>query len=111
MAYDSFRVSTGVSALLPAVRLAPFSEAERQYYIVSSKPVAYSVQLEPLVLADYAGDGSVRGIEFVGKRNHPIEFYLEKALGACKGPVSKIVDGTSNTLLIGLPRSLNASAP
>jgi hypothetical protein len=74
-----------LSKLLSAVQLEPFSSDGRQYYALSSQPVAHSLRIEPLVIADYAGDGSVRGIEIVGKVENTIEVYLRKALSAGDG--------------------------
>jgi len=72
-------------ALLPAVQLEPFSSGGRQYYALSQEPVAHSLHIEPLVIADYAGDGSVRGIEFVGRVENTIEVYLHEAIDASHG--------------------------
>jgi len=60
-----------------------------QYYKLSSNPVAYSVELSDLVIADYDASGALRGLEFVGKRTEPIESYLEKARKAGRGPLTR----------------------
>lgn len=60
-----------------------------QYYKVSDRGVAYSVELSDLVIADYDETGAVRGIEFVGKRTDPVESYLDIARKASRGPMRK----------------------
>jgi hypothetical protein len=66
-------------------------DAERSdnYFKLSDEPVAYSIQLSDLVIADYDPTGAVRGIEFVGKRIGSIDGYLEKARSASRGPLRK----------------------
>jgi hypothetical protein len=60
-----------------------------QYYKLSDRGVAYSVELSDLVIADYDETGALRGIEFVGKRTEPLEAYLDKARKASRGPLRK----------------------
>ena len=60
-----------------------------QYFKLSDRDVAYSIQLSDLVIADYDATGKVRGIEFVGKRAESLEHYLEKADKASRGPLRK----------------------
>ena len=59
------------------------------YFKVSDQPIAYSIPLSDLVIADYDPTGAVRGIEFVGKRTGGIDGYLEKARKASRGPLRK----------------------
>ena len=55
----------------------------------SHEPVAYSVQLEPLVIADYAGDGSVRGIEFLRGPSRTLGEYIRLAQQKSRGAVGQ----------------------
>ncbi|HME26658.1 MAG TPA: DUF2283 domain-containing protein [Acetobacteraceae bacterium] len=71
----------------PAPRFQRDTVGGEHYYKVSDKPVAYSVELSDLVVADYDEAGAVRGIEFVGRRIEPIDTYLEKARKATRGPL------------------------
>jgi uncharacterized protein YuzE len=73
----------------PAPRFQRDTEGGENYFKLSDKPVAYSVELADLVVADYDESGAVRGIEFVGKRSEPMEKYLEKAHKASQGPLSQ----------------------
>ena len=54
-------------------------EGHGSYHQLSDAPVAYSIPLADLVVADYDAKGGVRGIEFVGKRSAPIETYIAQA--------------------------------
>lgn len=78
--FDGVRGADSVRALLPAVQLQAFSDGTRHYYQFSRKPVVHSRQLEPLVIADYAGDGSVRGIEFLDGVHGTLEGYIGIAI-------------------------------
>lgn len=88
MALFDFQRSGAAAALLPAVRLRFVGEASQQYYLLSNRPVAYSVQIEPFVVADYAGDGSVRGIEFLNQLNRTLEAYIGLAQQKSRGPLA-----------------------
>ena len=59
------------------------------YYKLSDRPVAYSVELSDMVIADYDESGAVRGIEFVGKQTEAMTGYLEKARKASRGPLAR----------------------
>lgn len=59
------------------------------YYKITNDNVAYSVQLSDLIIADYNDSGEVRGIEFVGKQNEPIQFYINEAKKHSEGPMPK----------------------
>jgi hypothetical protein len=56
------------------------------YYLITEGKVAYSVRFAPLVIADFAADGSVRGIEFLGRWDHDLQTYLTMAQAASLGP-------------------------
>jgi hypothetical protein len=85
MALFDLQQRSGVTNLLPAVQLRFLGDAGQQYYQLSRKSVAYSVQLEAFVIADYAGDGSVRGIEFLNQMNRSLESYVGLALTKSRG--------------------------
>lgn len=64
-------------------------DGEGSYFKLSDSPVAYSVELGDLVVADYDATGAVRGIDLVGKQEHALERYLEMARKASRGPLTK----------------------
>jgi hypothetical protein len=78
------KLASGGSSSNP--RLQFTGPGGRQYHKVSNGPIAYSIQLEPLVIADYGSDGAVRGIDFVGRMTKPFAAYLAEARAASRGP-------------------------
>src|SRR5689334_15507326 len=81
-----YRDDLGQGRITPmAAKTAPAPRHQRDavrgdhYFKLSENRVAHSVELSDLVVADYDETGAVRGIEFVGKRTEPSEYYLEKA--------------------------------
>ncbi len=101
------RPPSGGQRSLPAVQLQMFSDGERQYHALSRKPVAVSHRFEDLAIADYDCDGSVRGLEFLGRMHGTLEFHLRKASLATQGFHLRSLDAQTNGILIGLLRSLN----
>jgi Protein of unknown function (DUF2283) len=65
------------------------TEGVGTYHELTKEKVAYSVDLSDLVIADYDASGAVRGIEFVGKQEGPLDRYLELARKTSRGPVGK----------------------
>jgi hypothetical protein len=90
-----FRQGDGASSQLPAVQLRFFGEGGQQYYLLSRGPVAFSIQLENFVIADFAGDGSVRGIEIVGKHERTLESYVAQAVSLARDAASGLSTGKS----------------
>ena len=59
------------------------------YHMITQGKVAYSVPLSDLVIADYTDDGSVRGLEIVGKPKWSMDAYVAQARKASQGPMRK----------------------
>jgi len=79
-------VNTGTGPT-PTFRRDP--EGAGTYHLVTPGKIAYSVPLSDLVIADYTADGSVRGLEFVGKPVMQMEAYIALARKASQGPSRK----------------------
>lgn len=77
------------SGATPNAKFRRDTERSDNYFKLSDQPVAYSIQLSGLVIADYDPTGAVLGIEFVGKRSESIDSYLQKAREASRGPLRK----------------------
>jgi len=99
-ARGDFRMTPADTNRTPVAQLQAFSDAERKYYAMSDQRAVSSFRMEPLVIGDYAGDGSVRGIEIVGKQNQQFEYYLKLAQQNARGSAAGGFAGKSFGTLV-----------